>query len=494
LSRSSGRRTRRNRNGGTEKVRVGVDERLTRGQVHMTRSADGRDVQELRDRGWKQQRLQERCILVGVVLPPSTREQEEDHLDELERLASTAGATCVARLLQERSEQNVRTFIGSGKLEELVDLCERRDANLVIFDDALTPAQARNLEAVLQRNVIDRAELILDIFARHARTREAKLQVELAQLEYMRPRLRKLWDHLSRQDGAIGTRGPGETQLEVDRRRVDDKLASLRRQLRERTRVVETQRKSRQGLFQVALVGYTNAGKSSLMNAVAGSELQTQDKLFSTLDATTRRVALRAGQNILMTDTVGFIRKLPHHLVASFQTTLAEINHANLILHVSDITSPSLAAHIQTVNEVMDEIVDEPRETLMVFNKTDALQDPNLANVMLRHYPRAVLTSARTGAGLEELRHAILGVLRSRIIDVVIELVEADAQEAVSFCYREGRVEHQETNEDGHMRLHVGFPEVAFRRFVKAYSKDVRLVDVPTGVDLEDVSLENETS
>jgi GTP-binding protein HflX len=476
---------------------VRVDERLTRGRVHMTRSADGRDYQELRDRGWKQQRLEERCVLVGVVLPPATREQEEENLDELQRLASTAGARCVGRVVQERGEQDVRTFIGSGKLEELVDLCDRLEVNLVIFDDALTPAQARNLEAVLQRNVIDRTELILDIFARHARTREAKLQVELAQLEYMRPRLRKLWDHLSRQDGAIGTRGPGETQLEVDRRRVDDKLASLRRQLRERARIVENQRKARQDVFQVALVGYTNAGKSSLMNVLAGSELHTQDKLFSTLDATTRRVTLRSGQSVLMTDTVGFIRKLPHDLVASFQTTLAEINLADLVLHVSDITSSALPAHIQTVHEVMDEIVEEPRDTLMVFNKIDALPDPSTINVMLRHYPRAVFTSAQTGAGLDELRSAILGVLRSRTIDVVLEIVRADAQEAVSFCHREGRVERQETSEEGRMRLHVNFPEVAFRRFVKTYSRDVRIVDVPSDAPAGTgfgVSGENEAS
>ena len=483
MGKSSGRRARRNRSTLNDTPSVGVDERLAGGRVHMTRSADGRDVQELRDRGWTQQRPDERCVMVGVVLPPSTRAEQEEHLDELERLANTAGATSVGRIIQERSEQNVRTFIGRGKLEELVELCNRLDANLVIFDDALTPAQARNLEAVLQRNVIDRTELILDIFARHARSREAKLQVELAQLEYMRPRLRKLWDHLSRQDGAIGTRGPGETQLEVDRRRVDEKLASLRRQLRERSRIVETQRKSRKGIFHVALVGYTNAGKSSLMNALAGSELHTQDKLFSTLDATTRRVTLAPAEQVLMTDTVGFIRKLPHDLVASFQTTLAEINQADLILHVSDVTSSALAAHIQTVHEVMEEIVEEPRDTLMVFNKTDKLTDSTVTNVMLRHYPRAVFTSAHNGDGLEELRDAIHAVVRSTTVDLVLEIVSNDAQEAVSFCYREGRVERQGASQAGNMQLHVNFPQVAFRRFMKTHSKQVRIIEVPTDVE-----------
>jgi len=281
----------------------------------------GRPAVDERDRSWSLGRVRERAVLVGVALPPVTRRQETEYLDELELLSRTAGAEPVGRLLQERSEPNVRTFLGKGKVDELLALCQNTEANLVIFDEMLSPAQARNLEGVLERNVIDRTELILDIFARHARTREAKLQVELAQLEYMRPRLKRLWEHLSRQHGGIGTRGPGETQLEVDRRRVTEKIGRLKAELAERRTVAATQRQGRRGTFAVALVGYTNAGKTSLMNALAGTELLTEDRLFSTLDATTRRVSLPRGQQVLLTDTVGFIRKLPHDLVASFKTS-----------------------------------------------------------------------------------------------------------------------------------------------------------------------------
>lgn len=455
-----------------------------RGDAHPTRTVDGRDVQELRDRGWRDGRAEERAVLVGVVFPGATRREGDEHLDELARLAETAGAAPVGRLIQERSEQDVRTYIGRGKVEELAELCTSRNANLVVFDDTLSPAQARNLEANLKVNVIDRTELILDIFARHARTREAMLQVELAQLQYMRPRLRRLWDHLSRQSGGIGTRGPGETQLEVDRRRVGERIATLRRQLADRRRVAETQRKTRAGAFRVALVGYTNAGKTALMNALTGSDLLTQNKLFSTLDATTRRVLLERGRELLLTDTVGFIRKLPHDLVASFRTTLADVNDADLILHVVDVTSPSLGAHIETVRDVLDEIVDGPRETLMVFNKIDILEDRTRINVLLRHHPRAVFVSARTGEGSDELKHVIANVVRSRVVEIEVDIVRGAPAAVASFCYREGHVLRQGANEAGEQRLLVSFSDVAFQRFVKAYRGGFRVVAMPSGEEL----------
>ena len=428
-----------------------------------------------RDRTWSRGRLQERSILVGVVLPHHTRAQAEHNLDELAQLSRTAGSLPLARVLQERSEPDVRTYVGRGKVDEIRAACDENAANLVIFDDTLTPAQARNLEKALERNVIDRTELILDIFARHARSREAMLQVELAQLEYMRPRLRRLWDHLSRQDGGIGTRGPGETQLEVDRRRVDERIAHLKQQLRERQKVAATQRKSRHGEFRVALVGYTNAGKSSLMNALSGSDLLVENQLFSTLDATTRRTPLPDGGHVLMTDTVGFIRKLPHDLVASFRTTLSEINEADLLLHVVDITSPTLAAHIDTVHEVLDDILDGPRDLIMVFNKMDALADPTLVDVMLRHHPRSRFVSARDGQGLAELRHAILSQVRARMVEVEIEVL-SHAAAVLSFCYREGRVQHQDVGTQGEPRLRVAFRDIVFRRFAKQHSGDYRIV------------------
>jgi GTP-binding protein HflX len=434
---------------------------------------------ESRDRSWRRGRVEERCVVVGVVLPRGSRDHEESNLDELERLASTAGATTLARLIQERSEPDVRTYIGRGKVDELQMLCEKLDANLVVFDDTLSPAQARNLEVVLQRNVIDRPELILDIFARHARSREARLQVELAQLQYMRPRLRRLWDHLSRQDGGIGTRGPGETQLEVDRRRVGEKISRLRRALRERERVAATQRKSREGEFRVALVGYTNAGKSSLMNALVGADLLVENRLFSTLDATTRRIPLSGGAHVLLTDTVGFIRKLPHDLVASFRTTLSEVTEADLLLHVVDITSGALATHIDTVHEVLDEILDGPRDTFIVFNKLDALRDETVVNVMLRHHPRALFVSAQSGEGLPELREAMRSHLRARTVDIVFEVLQHSSQ-VLSFCYREGQVQAQDAGSGGAPRIHVRFPDTVFRRFTKLHSSDVRVIDVPT--------------
>jgi GTP-binding protein HflX len=427
-----------------------------------------------RDRSWRHGRVRERAVLVGVVLPPVTRSVEEEYLDELELLSRTAGAEPVGRILQERRHPNVRTFLGKGKVEELQELCVRTEANLVIFDETLAPAQARNLEKVLERNVIDRTELILDIFARHARTREAKLQVELAQLEYMRPRLKNLWEHLSRQDGGIGTRGPGETQLEVDRRRVNEKIAHLKAELGDRRKVANTQRKGRRGTFAAALVGYTNAGKSSLMNALAGTELLTENKLFSTLDATTRRISLSRGEQVLLTDTVGFIRKLPHDLVASFRTTLEEVDQADLILHVADVTSPSLFAHLETVQEVLGEILHEPHDTLMIFNKMDALLDRDLVNVLLRHHPRAQFVSARTGEGLDGLRRAILLQVEGRIVDVELEIT-GNAAAVLSFCYREGRVEGQDMTAEGRPLLHVHFPDAAFRKLLKLHRGDFQV-------------------
>ncbi|UCE02322.1 MAG: GTPase HflX [Candidatus Latescibacterota bacterium] len=440
---------------------------------------------QARDRGWQRRRVEERCILVGVVLPPRTRSQEEENLDELERLSRTAGAEPQARLVQERREPNVRTYIGRGKVDELDALCQRLEANLVIFDDTLSPAQARNLEEVLNRNVIDRTELILDIFARHARTREAMLQVELAQLQYMRPRLRRLWDHLSRQDGAIGTRGPGETQLEVDRRRVGERIASLRRSLRERDRIVATQRKARDKAFRVALVGYTNAGKTSLMNALAGSQLLVENQLFSTLDATTRRLELDGGSHVLLTDTVGFIRKLPHDLVASFRTTLSEIGDADLLLHVVDITTPNLAAHIDTVHEVLGEILEMPRDTFVVFNKMDALEDASVVNVMLRHHPRAHFVSARSAEGLTALRRALLAQVRSRTVELEIEILQR-ASEIFSFCFRAGEVVRQGANPEGRPQLFVRFPDAAFKRFIKTFRGNFTIVDAPAATNAID--------
>jgi len=431
-----------------------------------------------RDRGWENKRETERAILVGVVLPRSSRLQTDEHLEELALLVRTAGAEPVARLVQELRTPSAKTFIGSGKVDELMQLCRNHDANLVVFDDTLAPAQARNIEKVLQRNVIDRTEVILDIFARHARSREAKMQVELAQLQYMRPRLKSLWDHLSRQDGGIGTRGPGETQLEVDRRRVNEKISKLKADLAGRKQVAATQRKSRSGTFAAALVGYTNAGKSSLMNAIAGTELLTENKLFSTLDATTRRVPLGDGREALLTDTVGFIRKLPHDLVASFRTTLDEVNESDLLLHVCDVTSPILEEHLDTVNEVLGEIVAGPRPTQLVFNKIDALADRAEIQVLQRHHPGALFVSAHTGEGLQALRDVLERHAATGTVVVELELLQHHSR-VLSFLYREGRMLAQDSSPEGRPVVKVRLPAGAYQKLLAEHEHDVHVVIHP---------------
>ena len=352
----------------------------------------------------------ERAFLVGVTLPALRREAEAENLRELAALAGSAGAVVVGSAIQNRTRIDGSTFIGSGKLEELAGIIRDRGVNLVVFDDDLSPAQARNIEKRLDVNVIDRSELILDIFARRARTKQAKIQVEIAQLKYMLPRLRRLWDHLERQEGAIGTRGPGETQIEVDRRRAYDRMTRLGDELERIHRGVEERRRRRQGLFSAAIVGYTNAGKSTLLNRVAGSDVLESPRLFSTLDSTTRRVRGPSGEPFLLTDTIGFIRKLPAHLVASFRATLLDVSEADLLLHVVDAPSPRRDDLIGAVNTVLESVLAKdgrggsagsrgaesrraedpslPIPTILVLNKVDLVE---------RLLDRGVLADASRG-------------------------------------------------------------------------------------------------
>jgi GTP-binding protein HflX len=372
----------------------------------------------------------ERAFLVGIVLPGKRREDEEDNLLELELLAKTAGAEVVGRAIQSRTRIDGSTFIGEGKLEELSGLVYQDRVNLVIFDDDLSPAQARNIESRLKVNVIDRSELILDIFARRARTRQARIQVEIAQLKYALPRLRRLWDHLSRQAGGIGTRGPGETQLEVDRRRVRERVAKLSKELDRIDKRVNERRKRRGSLYNVAIVGYTNAGKSTLLNRMSGSKVLQSSRLFSTLDSTTRKVKIPSGKTFLLSDTIGFIRKLPPHLVDSFRATLRDVREADLILHVVDISDKRYDDHIGVVNGVLEEVLGQGREseekpTLLVLNKIDLLMDGDLRSLSLE-YPESVGISAASGDGIEDLLRAIDGRIES---DVVRAVVEVDAED-----------------------------------------------------------------
>jgi len=344
----------------------------------------------------------ERAVLVGhAARDHGTRGRA---LDELALLADTAGAQVLGRLTQRRGAVHPRTFIGKGKVEELKSLAAERDADLVIFDDDLSPAQVRNLEKTLDRKVIDRSELILDIFASRARTRESRLQVELAQLEYTLPRLTGMWKHLERQAGGIGTRGPGETQLETDRRLVRERIAKLKHDLESVERERETQRRRRRREFRAALVGYTNAGKSTLFNALTRSHVFVENRLFATLDATTRQMVSPGRQVALITDTVGFIRKLPHHLVASFHSTLVEAIEADVLLHVVDASDPDFRGQMLAVDGALEQILDVPRPTVLVFNKCDLLGDETLAVGLRAEFPGCHVVSGRTGEDLASLR------------------------------------------------------------------------------------------
>jgi len=374
-----------------------------------------------------------------VSLPNTRVEDEHESLNELAQLARTAGAMVVDRFVQNRTRLDGKTYIGSGMVERIREAAATHDANILVFDDDLKPAQGREIEQAMEIKVIDRTELILDIFARRARTKVARAQVELAQLEYELPRLRRLWDHLQRLGGGIGTRGPGETQLESDRRSIRIRIKMLKKVLKGVEIDRQEQRKRRSHMVRVALVGYTNAGKSTLMNALSGADVLTEDLLFATLDATTRKIELPGGHEALLTDTVGLIKKLPHHLVVSFHATLEEVAAADLLLHVVDVSRPHCERYMDLANAVLRDMGVKEKATRLIFNKIDRLTDGNGLERLGRVYPGAVFTSAVKGEGLDEIRRAICAFVESReeILNVTIPYSEG---RLISTVYEMGEV------------------------------------------------------
>jgi len=363
----------------------------------------------------------ERAIIIGVTANTS-RLQSEEHLDELQLLADTAGADVAHKVLQVKSRFDPALYIGKGKVEEIALLAEEQDISLIIFDDDLSPAQVRNLENAINKKIVDRSGLILDIFASRARTNEAKTQVELAQLQYMLPRLTRMWTHLSKQFGGIGTRGPGETQIETDRRMVRERISHLKEKLEKIATQRATQRKSRKEMHNISLVGYTNAGKSTLLNTLSNSDVFVEDRLFATLDATTRQVELDASTKALVTDTVGFIRKLPHHLVASFKSTLEEITEADILLHVIDISHPHMEEHITVVKSTIEELGAAHTPVIYVFNKIDALDDRMLVKDLQSKYSPSIFIAAQRGINIIGLKELLIQSIHNSFSEKILVL------------------------------------------------------------------------
>jgi GTPase len=408
--------------------------------------------------------LRQRALLVGTGI--GTRDAEAAHasLEELARLVDTAGADPVELVLQRRDTPDPATYIGSGKAKELQELADALDIDLVVFDDELTPAQQRNLERLFNVDVVDRVALILDIFAQHARSQEGMVQVELAQLRYRLPRLRGRGNQLSQQGAGIGTRGPGETQLEVDRRRILSRVAKLERELDRLAKNRATQRKGRRRSARstLALVGYTNAGKSTLLNRLTEAEVLVEDRLFSTLDPTTRRLRLTGGETVLVSDTVGFVQRLPHQLVESFRSTLEEVVDADLLLHVVDAGSPDAEYQIDAVRAVLDEIGAGAVPELLVLNKSDVASPGDVKGLLASH-PRAIVVSAVTGEGIPVLLDTIAARLRA-LAPIVELLVPYERGDVVAALHREGEV-LVEVHADGGSRLRARLPAPAVTRF-----------------------------
>jgi len=416
----------------------------------------------------------ERAYLVGLQHPAETVEEATILLDELQELADTLGVTVVGRTLAKATHPNPRLLIGSGRALEIVAAARSADAQVIVFDDPLGPSQQRNWEALADLTVVDREEIILDIFGRRAQTREASLQIALARAQYDLPRLARKWTHLSRQRGmrgGTGARGEGEQQIEVDARLVRTRIGRLHEQLEavRRKRAVQRKQRTRKGVPTCAIVGYTNAGKSSLLNRLTGAGVATEDKLFATLDPTTRRLVLPDHRELLLSDTVGFIRKLPHTLIQAFKATLEEAAVADFLLEVIDVTSPQVEAHHETTRQVLAELGMAAKNRIIVFNKLDALSDPFAVQRLRRRFPDSVFVSARTGEGLANL-HRRLSEEIERGLTTVNLLIPHDRYELVALLHRSCPVLSEKAGDAG-VEIRAALPPdtlAAVRDFVQA--------------------------
>jgi GTP-binding protein HflX len=373
-------------------------------------------------------KITERAMLVALDTKEYSKEIVEEHLAELEELADTAGAETIFKIIQSKSRMDSAYYIGKGKAEELAQLVELNDINIIIFDDDLTPVQVRNLSDLFKRKVIDRSGLILDIFASRAKSKEAKTQVELAQLQYLLPRLTRAWTHLSKQYGGIGTKGPGETQIETDRRIIRTRISHLKEKLAQIESHRTTQSAQRKNVTRIAIAGYTNAGKSTLFNLLTSSDVFAEDKLFATLDSTTRVLDLHETTQILISDTVGFIRKLPPQLVASFKSTLSEVREADIIFHVIDVSHPFYEDHIRVVDETLKEFGSKDKKIIRIFNKIDLIKDKSQIDFISNAHKDSVLISAKRGINITALKNMLKEIIENQFVEAKIKLQLTDSK------------------------------------------------------------------
>lgn len=423
-------------------------------------------------------RPREKAIIAAVIRKGADPDIVEEHLDELELLLDTAGADVCARITQERERPDLSTAFGKGKVQELKELIEVKTPEMVVFDDELSPAQVRNLEEELKVKVLDRSGVILDIFAAHARTVEARTQVELAQLEYLLPRLTRMWTHLSKQFGGVGTKGPGETQIETDRRMYRGRMQRLREKLLEIDKQRTVQRKGREGLPRFALVGYTNAGKSSLLKVLTNAEVYIQDQLFATLDTTVRSFALPSGQRALISDTVGFIRKLPTQLVASFRSTLSETLEADIILHVVDLSNPHYRDHMAVVEDTLKKLGADETPTIVVFNKIDVVSDQHVIHDAEAECPGCVFVSAHRGLNLLKLLEVMQTTYEESSI-VRTLLIPYESMQLLARLYADVEI-LQRTDLDHGVELAVRIPGDDIDAFTARYAQYIATNSSPT--------------